>query len=151
MLWLSQVFFLLRRSTYYAFQDPDGNLEDMFILGQNPKTVVMRMVFWLGPFFFLLQHWIFAISYLRVAMIFKLVFSQSKCSDVQLLKRREWQVNAFGIGTFVFAIILLICLVSLLEIRNDDQFKRAYLYLGVLNIFCCLLVVVVLTFALIRI
>lgn len=151
MLWLSQVFFLLRRSTYYAFQDREGNIEDMFIFGQNPKTLVMRMVFWLGPFFFLLQHWIFAISYLRVAVIFKLVFSQSSCSDVQLLKRRQWQVNAFGVGMFVFVLIILICLVTEIEIRNNDTFGDAYLYYGVLNIFCSLIVVVVLTFSLIRI
>ena len=67
------------------------------------------------------------------------------------MKRRQWQVNAFGIGMFVFALIVLIFLVTKTEIRNNDTFEDAYLYYGVLNIFCSLIVVVVLTFSLIRI
>ena len=60
--------------------------------------------FCIGNFLYWSQHWIFAVSYLRIAVIFKLAFSYES-AEVQLkCKRRIILINVvLYLGLLVFA------------------------------------------------
>ena len=69
-----------------------------------------------------------------------------------MLHKRERQVKAFGIGAFVVILIPLIYITIKIEVSGgDEHFHKAYLILGVMNIVSSLLIVIVLTFSLMRI
>ena len=54
------------------------------------------MVVYLGYFFFTTQHLLFAISYLRVALIFRLVFLASEKTVQRKILRRLYTTYAFA-------------------------------------------------------
>ena len=79
----------------------------------------------LGPFMYLTQHWIFVISYLRVSVIFKLVFSLYDVRIQEELRRREVYVYIFGFVGYMCVGIPLI-LARFLDTDTSISAHRAF-------------------------
>ena len=89
-----------------------------------------------------LQHLIFAASYVRVAVIFKLVFSIDPAAVMKSIKRRKTLVNIFTAVVFCLTALP----VPILTIVN-----KKYLLSMFFNNLCIFIQVVALIYALVRI
>ena len=92
---------------------------------------------------YITQHWIFAFSYLRVAIVFKLVFSKRGPKLEQRLAKRVNLINLIAVSAFVF-----ICLPILLQIGQGTFNERTYPILITVSYTC---VASILSFSIYRI
>ena len=72
---------------------------------QNRYTAILIT---LNPVFYIAQHWIFAFSYLKIALVFKLAFTKKSDASLTQYKRREKIVNYVGSLSFIFFFLLYI-------------------------------------------
>ena len=95
MLWAAYICFLIHNLNYLVSDKERTSLVD-FLPNSSSKTI--KMFLSLGSLLYLLQHWVFAMSYIRVAVIFKLVFSFHNVKIAAELERRKVYIFAFSIG-----------------------------------------------------
>ena len=74
-----------------------------------------------SSFLYFTQHMIFAISYLRIALVFKLVFSNDSVEAKKQLKNRLNCVYILGFVLFAFISMPWIVLLFLITSSEDDK------------------------------
>lgn len=82
----------------------------------NGDNLLWRIINAVGPFFYVFQHWLFAASYFRIAIIFKLVFSVQSEKVTKELQRREVRLFVFSLTVFLFTALPI-----LLSAFNSNQ------------------------------
>ena len=98
LLWLAYVCFTIRDVTFMT------DLGTKIIAdGQAPYFV--QAAVYLGAGFYFLQHWIFALSYFRIAVVFKLCFS-FKCEKARRELARRLRLIRIA-GAMLMAALLL--------------------------------------------
>ena len=68
------------------------------VIGEDDTKKSLTYILFIGDIFFNIQHWIFALSYLRVAVNFKLLFSVNQDAIRNKLTKRNTWLNVIEYG-----------------------------------------------------
>ena len=105
-----------------------------------------------SSFLYFTQHMIFAISYLRIALVFKLVFSNVSMEAKKRLKNRLNCVYVLGFVLFAFIslpwIVLLFFIISSEDDMTINDLKRYY---DIVSIVCFTSITLLLAYSIYRI
>ena len=98
--------------------------------------------YYLADFMYMTQQWIFAVSYLRIAVVFKLVFSLQSEKVVKELNRRFAQCLVLAIIVFLLTILPFLIMIF------SEKVAELYSYFFIAGLWS---VTIVLSFGILRI
>ena len=113
----------------------------------NDFILVLIVLF---PLCYITQNWIFAFSYLKMALCFKFAFNQNSFQYQKEYKRRERLVKAIGIITYLFFLLIIIS-IFIAWGKHIIHFRIGFVTQSILNMTANIFITIIEAFSLYRI